>query len=142
MLSRSTLMVLVVAVGGGLAAAALGIRHPTVAAHAQDQIVRQPLQKSEFPGDTYATHIIQVTVAAGGAVGRHTHPGIEMGYVIEGTGVLSVDGMPDQMLKPGDSYSIPAGAVHSARTTSATPIRLVATFVVEKAKPLATPAPK
>ena len=107
---------------------------------AQDAVVRAPLQKSDFPGAEHATHLMTVTVAPGGLVAPHTHPGIEMGYVVEGEATLSVAGQPDRQIKSGDSYLIPAGAVHSAKNTGATPVRVVATFVVEKAKPLASPA--
>jgi len=53
-------------------------------------------------------------VPAGGAAGRHTHPGIETGYVL-GRGELLADGKPPLKLKVDDSYQIPAGAVHDAR---------------------------
>lgn len=119
----------------GIAIAAAG-----VVAVAQDAIVRTPLQKSEFPGAEHATHMMVVTVAPGGVVAPHTHPGIEMGYVQEGEAVLNIAGQPEIKLKAGSSYTIPAGAVHSAKNTGSTPIKIVATFVVEKAKPLASPA--
>ncbi len=112
------------------------------AAIAQDAVVRTPLQKSDFPGAEHATHMMVVTVAAGGVVGAHTHPGIEMGYVQEGEAVMSIAGQPDRTLKAGDSYLIPAGAVHSAKNVGTTPIKIVATFVVDKSKPLASPASK
>ena len=112
------------------------------AALAQDAVVRTPLQKSEFPGAEHATHLMVVTVAPGGLVAPHTHPGIEMGYLQEGEAVLSVAGQPDRQLKAGDSYLIPAGAVHSAKNTGSTPVKVIASFVVEKAKPLASPAAK
>ena len=130
MLVRQTLI-------SGAAFAALGIGW----AIAQEPIVRTPLQKQEFPGEVHATHIVQVVVAPNAAVARHTHPGIEMGYVVEGTGVLMIDGKSELPLKAGDSYSIPPGAVHGAKNTGATPMKLIATFVVDKSKPLASPAP-
>jgi uncharacterized RmlC-like cupin family protein len=54
-------------------------------------------------------------IAPGGTAGRHTHPGIETGYVLEGESDLILEGKPDQHLKAGDSYSIPAGVVHDAK---------------------------
>ena len=39
---------------------------------------------------------------------RHTHPGLEMTYILDGEAILSVDGRPDQALKPGDSFEVPA----------------------------------
>jgi quercetin dioxygenase-like cupin family protein len=84
---------------------------------------------------------MQITVAPGGLVARHTHPGIEMGYMQEGEATLLIEGQPEIQMKPGDSYSIPAGAIHSAKNTGTVPVKIIGTFVVEKAKPLATPAP-
>ena len=110
------------------------------AAIAQDAIVRKPLQKSDFPGSEHASHLMLITVAPGGVVAPHTHPGIEMGYVQEGEAVMSIAGQPDFTIKAGDSYLIPAGAVHSAKVTSTVPVRIVGSFVVEKSKPLASPA--
>ncbi len=111
------------------------------AAWAQDAIVRKPLQKGEFPGDLFASHLMLITVAPGGVVARHTHPGIEMGYVQEGEATMVIEGQPEFTIKAGDSYLIPAGAVHSAKNIGTIPMKIVGTFVVEKAKPLAAPAP-
>jgi quercetin dioxygenase-like cupin family protein len=74
-------------------------------------------------------------------VPRQSHPGIEMGFVQDGEGSLTIEGSPELVLKAGSSYSIPAGAIHLAKNTGTTPLRIIGTFVVEKAKPLATPAP-
>src|SRR5262245_33955629 len=107
---------------------------------AQDAVMRAPLQKSDFPGDQHGPDLMAGTIAHGGGVAPHTPPGSEMGYVQDGEAVLSVAGQPDRQLKPGDSYLIPAGTVHSAKNTGKTAVKVVAAFVVEKAKPLASPA--
>ena len=105
-----------------------------------DAVKRTPLQKIEFPEDKHATILVLVEIAPGGIVARHTHPGVEMGYVTEGEGVLSVEGQPDLALKPGVSYAVPAGVPHMAKAGDK-PQKIVAAFSVEKDKPLATPAP-
>jgi quercetin dioxygenase-like cupin family protein len=110
------------------------------AAQAQDAVKRTPLQRVEYPGDRHATLLVLVEIAPNGLVARHTHPGVEMGYVVEGEGVLSIEGQADRPLKPGDSYQVPAGTPHSARGGAA-PQGIIATFAVEKDKPLASPAP-
>jgi quercetin dioxygenase-like cupin family protein len=63
-------------------------------------IKRTPLQKAEFP-DGYNTVSGIAEIPAGGSAGRHTHPGIEMGYLLEGEADLLIDGKPDQHLKAG-----------------------------------------
>jgi quercetin dioxygenase-like cupin family protein len=80
-------------------------------------------------------------IAPGSAAGRHSHFGVETGYVLEGTTSLEVEGETPKLLKAGESYLIPAGKVHDAKTVGDTPAKVLATYVVEKGKPLATPAP-
>src|SRR5215510_2503110 len=75
----------------------------------------------------------------GAVSGRHFHPGEELGYVLEGTLELTVDGKPPQRLKAGDVIFMPAGAVHDAKNVGTGPLRIVSTYVLEVGKPLATP---
>ena len=79
-------------------------------------------------------------IAPGGAAGRHTHFGTEVGYIVEGSSSLEIEGEPPRLLKAGDSYTIPYGKVHDAKTVGDAPVKVLATYVVEKGKPLATPA--
>ena len=79
-----------------------------VAAIAQDAIVRTPLQKSEFPGPEHVTHLMLITVAPGGVVAPHTHPGIEMGYLLEGEAV-DVDRRPAGAATQGGRFLPGAG---------------------------------
>lgn len=111
-----------------------------VAIAQQGGIKRTPLQKVEFP-DGYNTVSGIAEIPAGGSAGRHTHPGIETGYLLEGEADLLVDGKPDQHLKAGDSYSIPAGVVHDAKVHGDKSAKVLAVYVVDKTKPLASPAP-
>jgi mannose-6-phosphate isomerase-like protein (cupin superfamily) len=75
------------------------------------------------------------------APGRHTHPGDEISYVLEGHAELLIDGQPPRIVKAGESFVFPAGIVHDAHNAGDVPIRLIGVYVVEKGKPLATPAP-
>ena len=84
--------------------------------------------------------VARVEIAPGGVAGWHTHPGDEISYVLEGESTLLVSGQPPRMVAAGESFVIPAGVVHNARNDSATPIKLVGVYVVEKGKPLASPA--
>jgi quercetin dioxygenase-like cupin family protein len=85
--------------------------------------------------------IAQVEIAPGGRAGRHTHPGDEISYVIEGEGELLIDGQPPRKFKAGDGFSISAGLTHDAHNTGTQPLKLAGIYVVEKGKPIATPAP-
>ena len=80
-----------------------------------------------------------VEVAPGACSGRHTHPGIDSGYVMQGDFVLKIDGKPEQTLKAGDSYETLPQTPHDACSISGN--KLIDTFVIEKGKALASPAP-
>ena len=107
----------------------------------QGGIKRTPLQKAEFP-DGFVSISGIAEIPAGGAAGRHSHPGVELGYIIEGEGDLILDGKPSQHLKAGDSYQIPAGTIHAAKVSGDKPLKVLTVYVVDKSKPLATPAPE
>ena len=85
--------------------------------------------------------VARVEVAPGARAGRHTHPGDEISYVVDGTAELLIDGQPPRVVKAGESFVIPAGVVHDAHNSGTTPIQLIGVYVVEKGKPLASPAP-
>ena len=107
----------------------------------QAAIKRTPLQKAEFP-DGYVSVSGIAEVPAGAFAGRHTHPGVELSYVLEGEIDLIVEGKPDQHLKPGDSYQMAPGVTHDVKVTGDKPLKLLSVYVVDKTKPLASPAPQ
>jgi quercetin dioxygenase-like cupin family protein len=74
----------------------------------------------------------------GGAIGRHTHPGEELSVVLSGTLLLEVDGQPSRTIKAGEAFFIPAGVVHAGKNTGKGKAVVLATYVVEKGKPVAS----
>ena len=80
-------------------------------------------------------------IAPGSSTGRHTHFGVETGYALAGQSSLEVEGEAPKLLNAGDSYSIAAGKVHDAKVVGDAPAKVLAVYIVEKGKPLATPAP-
>ena len=110
-----------------------------VAIAQQTGIKRTPLQKLDFPAG-YNTVTAIAEVPAGGAAGRHTHPGAETGYVLEGELELFIDGQPPMKIKAGESYQIPEGAVHDAKAGDK-PFKVLGVYVVKAGEPLAKPAP-
>jgi quercetin dioxygenase-like cupin family protein len=103
----------------------------------QPAIKRTVLRSIDYPAG-YTTVTAIVEVAPGACSGRHTHPGIDSGYVMQGDFVLKIDGKPDQTLKAGDSYETSPQMPHDGCSVSGT--KLIDTFVIEKGKPLASPA--
>ena len=85
--------------------------------------------------------VARVEVAPGAKSGRHTHPGDEISYVMEGEATLLVDGQPPKQIKAGESFVVPAGVVHDAHNNGSAALKLIGVYVVEKGKPLASPAP-
>jgi quercetin dioxygenase-like cupin family protein len=103
-------------------------------------IKRTLLQRTDITADREVV-LGLAEIAPSGSTGRHTHFGVETGYVLEGTSSMEIEGEVPKLLKAGDSYLIPAGKVHNARAVGDTGAKVLATYVVEKGKPLATPAP-
>jgi quercetin dioxygenase-like cupin family protein len=114
---------------------------PAIVASAAAQqvgIKRTVLRSIDFPAG-YTTVTAVVELAPGTCSGRHTHPGIDSGFVIQGDFVLKVDGKPEQTFKAGDSYETQALVPHDACSVSGN--KLIDTWVIERGKPLASPAP-
>ncbi len=112
---------------------------PAVTQGAQN-IKRTPVQKFDVPGTNLETVIGIAEIVPNVNAGRHSHAGVESGYVMEGTATILIDGQPPKDLKVGDSYVVPAGAVHDAKS-GPNGVKVIATYVVEKGKPFAVPAP-
>jgi len=112
------------------------------AAAAQPSTVHKTtLQDTPFPPPVYHTATVRTVVDPGGEVAPHTHPGVEMGYVLEGHAVLNVAGQPPRTLAAGDSFSIPPRTVHSVGNAGPGALTVVSTYVVETGLPIASPAP-
>ena len=107
----------------------------------QAGIKRTPLQKADFP-DGYSTVTVSAELAPGASAGRHTHPGVEIGYVLDGEVELMVQGQEPKHLKAGDSWQIASGTPHDAKALGDKPLKFIGIYIVDKAKPLASPAPE
>jgi quercetin dioxygenase-like cupin family protein len=103
-------------------------------------ITRTILSRIDGPVAGYETIVVEGYVDAGAVIAPHTHPGVESAYLLEGGFELPVNGQPSRMLKPGDAYQIPVGVVHGGGKPGPTKSRILSTYVVEKGKPLASPA--
>ncbi|HEY7445107.1 MAG TPA: cupin domain-containing protein [Candidatus Binatia bacterium] len=79
---------------------------------------------------------VRVDFAPGVAFGKHSHPGEEIAYVLEGSLEYQVEGKPPVTLKAGEVLFIPAGTVHAAKNVGRGNGAELATYVVEKGKPL------
>jgi quercetin dioxygenase-like cupin family protein len=103
-------------------------------------VARKVLSQTDGPMPGYVTIIVEAQIEAGVTVARHTHPGIESGYILEGELELPVEGQPTRMLKAGDGFQIPPVTAHAGGKPTEKRVRITSTYVVEKGKPLASPA--
>jgi quercetin dioxygenase-like cupin family protein len=123
-----------------LIAVAIAASITAVSAPAQQSgIKRTPLQNVDFP-QGYTVVFGMAEIAPGICAGRHVHPGVEVGYVMEGSAVFKTDGQPDRTVKAGDSFQSVPGVPHDGCATGQG-LKVISAYVVEKGKPLASPAP-
>ena len=104
-------------------------------------VVREVLRRAPGPAEGQEVILVRVEIAPEAATGRHSHPGVEAGFVVAGEVVMEVEGEAPRRLAAGDSYFVPAGRLHDVRAVGDRPARALATFVVERGAPLAVPAP-
>lgn len=97
---------------------------------------RTDLQRYDL--STPGREVLQARVdfAPGSSFPRHKHPGEEIIYVITGTLEYELEGKGWAPLKAGDVLFVPAGGVHAARNTGNEPAAELATYVLDKGKPL------
>ena len=101
----------------------------------QSGIKRTDVQRHDL--DVPGREVIQVRVdfAPGAAFGKHSHPGAEIAYVLEGTLEYQFEGRPPVTLKAGEALFIPAGTIHAAINVGSGNAAELATYIVEKGKP-------
>jgi len=120
---------------------ALLLGYATLSQSQQAKLVRVPLQTHDLSIPDKVVVQARAEFAETAAAGRHTHPGEEIGYILEGQLELRVDGQAPRTLKAGDVFFIPAGVIHDGVNTGSGAAKVLATYVVEKGKPVATLVP-
>jgi quercetin dioxygenase-like cupin family protein len=109
------------------------------AAQAQpSQFKRTDLQQHDLSVPGREAVQVRVDIAPGAAFPKHSHPGEEIVYVLEGTLEYQIEDQPPVTLKAGDVLFIPAGAAHTAKNPGTVTGSELATYIVEKGKPLLT----
>lgn len=126
----------------GATLVALACTAPLLAQQAPVQpspVKRTVLQRTDVPGTNLEMIYATVEIAANFKAGRHSHPGVVMAQVVEGEFWFAPDGQPENTYKAGESLTVPSGAIHNEGAGSAG-VKLSAVYVLEKGKPLASPA--
>ena len=101
-------------------------------------IKRTDLQRNDLSVPGREVVQVRVDFAPGVAFPKHSHPGEEIAYVIEGLLEYEIEGKPPVTLKAGEVLFIPAGAIHTAKNVGSGNGAELATYIVEKGKPLLT----
>jgi quercetin dioxygenase-like cupin family protein len=103
-------------------------------------LTRKILSQMDGPMPGYVTLNVEMEIEPGVMVARHTHPGIESGYLIEGGIDLPIQGQPTRTLKPGDGFQVPPDTPHAGVKNGNKKSKFAITYIVEKGKPLTSPA--
>jgi len=135
---KRTAVMLAVTLAVGIALATLGSRSLNAQ---QEPLKRTMLLRTDLKGlEGKEGVVLLVELAPGEAAGKHYHPGNEVNYVLEGSGVLEIDGKPPITLQVGTTHHIQPREVHDARNTSATdPLKILVFWVTDKGQPLTIP---
>lgn len=99
---------------------------------------RTELQRHDLSAPGREVIQVRVDFDPGVVSPKHTHPGEEIIYALEGSLEYQVDGKPPVTLKAGDVLFIPAGTIHAVTNVGSGKGSELATYVVEKGKPLIT----
>ena len=118
----------VLIVGSGLALLAAQAQQPGIR--------RTDIQRNDLSVPGHEVIQVRVDFAPGVAFGKHSHPGAEIAYVLEGTLEYQLEGKPPVTLHAGEALFIPAGAIHAAKNVGSGNGAELATYIVEKGKPL------
>jgi quercetin dioxygenase-like cupin family protein len=102
-------------------------------------VTRKILSQMDGPTPGYTTLLVEATIEAGVTVARHTHPGIESAYILEGGFEIPIQGQETRVFKAGDAIQVPPETPHAGGKPGDARTRILVTYVVEKGKPLASP---
>ena len=99
---------------------------------------RTDLQQHDLSVDGHEVVQARVEIGPEAPLVKHTHPGEEVIYVLEGSLEYQVEGQPTRTYNAGEALTVPAGVVHAVRNVGGGNAAELATYVVEKGKPLIT----
>jgi len=103
-----------------------------------EPITRTILERFDVPDGNYETVMMLVEMQPTFNPGLHTHPGFDAAYMLEGSLTVIEHGQPDKEIRSGQAWRIPPGSVHQVQVGHE-PAKVLAVYVVERGKPLASP---
>ncbi len=102
---------------------------------------RTILQQTDVPGSNYTVILAVADISPNMVAARHTHPGVEVSYVLQGECDFVIEGKGTTHVKAGQSFRLEAGVRHSVKN-GASPLKILAVYTIPKGAQLATPAPE
>ena len=94
-----------------------------------------------MPGSNYTVILAVTEIAPNMVAARHTHPGVEISYVLQGEGEFVIEGKGTMHVKAGQSFRLESGVKHSVKNGAGI-MKILATYTIPKGAQLATPAPE
>jgi quercetin dioxygenase-like cupin family protein len=110
-------------------------------AAAQPTVKRTVLNQQDLSIPGYAAALVSVDLPVGAREGRHQHPGTLIAQVQQGTLTLDYEGKPTMEYKVGDTFYVEPGKIHEGMNKGTVPVKLIASFVFPKDKPMTIQVP-
>ncbi|MFH9863958.1 cupin domain-containing protein [Streptomyces sp. NPDC017202] len=101
-------------------------------------VTRTLLQENPSPAEGWKTVQTLVEIPRRKESGRHSHPGVEVGYIVRGDVSMEFDDGTTLRLRTGDPFFIPSDTIHNARNIGTVTTMMLSTYVVDETKPLVT----
>jgi quercetin dioxygenase-like cupin family protein len=123
------------------AALALTLSGSSLAAQGGYVPTRTILQETDVPNSNYRVVMVVTEIAANQTAARHTHPGAEVAYMLQGGAEFTIEGQGVKAVKAGESFRLEPGVRHSVKNGPQV-TKILAIYTVPKDAELATPAPE
>ncbi len=138
MMTHSVRRAVLVAAAAALAVVCAGA---VTTAQQAPAVKRTVLLQHDTSAPGFEAVLVAVEIPVGGREGRHTHSGTAMIHVLEGAITLDYEGKPTVTYKVGETFFVESGKIHEGINRGTMAVKLLATFVVDKSKPLTTQVP-
>lgn len=131
-------MLKTVALGFGFAATLAGAVFAADAGYVPNRTI---LQQTDAPDSNYTVVMAVTEIAGGMTAARHTHPGVEISYLLEGECDFIIEGVGKKHIKAGESFRLESGVKHSVVNGPGI-TKVLAIYIIPKGAAVATPAPE
>ena len=102
---------------------------------------RTVLQQTDVPGSNMTVILVETDLEPNSLAARHTHPGVEISYVLAGEADFTIEGKGTMHVKAGGSFRLESGVKHSVKA-GPTLTKILAVYTIPKGAEMATPAPE